>query len=480
MDPFSGWFAFSLFAAERLAACACALHAVYRKRRNPTSAASWMVVCVFIPVLGSFAYVTLGAERVQRRVLRRRRARAEQRSAEQAALVPAMPAEAVAENALAVRAGLAGLGGNPFLSGNSLCLHVDGDEAYPAMLQAINAAQRSVVMASYIFDSRRCTGSGADPMGLAFLEALTSAARRGVRVRMLYDAVGSSGTRSRFFEPLRAAGGRVQEFFPRLQAWRLNFRDHRKMLLVDDRTGFVSSLNIGARHLRNGPCFSSHDLCVEIGGPVLEQLRLAYEREWLFATDEEAEQEVVALPPNAGTHAVQVLEGGPFHTDPVFLTSLVSAIHHSRNEILLCTPYFIPDATLRMALRTAVNRGVRLTLLVPERCDSPLVNKARMTELRPLARELGVTVLIVPGPMQHIKAAILDGEVALLGSSNLDNRSLFLNFELDIAVASRDFAQQLRKTLEVDLARARELPTTRAPLLTLFMERVAALFAPLL
>ncbi len=475
MNPFADWPAFALFAAERLAACACALHAVYRKRRNPTSAASWVVVCVFIPVLGSFGYVTLGAERVQRRVLRRRRARAEQRSAEWAALGLTLPAEATAEHALAVRAGLAGLGGNPFVSGNSLRLHVDGDEAYPAMLQAIRGAQRSVVLASYIFDSK-----GADSVGVDFLEALTHAARRGVRVRVLYDAVGSGATRARFFEPLRAAGARVQEFFPRLQAWRLNFRDHRKILLVDDRIGFVSSLNIGARHLRKGPCFSSHDFSVEIAGPVLEQLRLAYEREWLFATDEEAEQEVVALPPASGPHAVQVLEGGPFHTDPVFLTSLVSAIHHSRSDIMLCTPYFIPDATLRMALRTAVSRGVKLTLLVPERCDSMLVDRARMNELRPLAREAQVRVLLVPGPMQHTKVAILDGEVALLGSSNLDNRSLFLNFELDIAVASREFAQQLHSMLAPDVARAHALPTTRAPLLTLFAERAAALFAPLL
>lgn len=480
MDEQTGWLTIALIAAERLAAMAAVVHAIYRKRRNPTSAASWVQACVFLPVLGTFFYVTVGAERVRRRVLRRRR-RSEQRVQGIIARAQPLPAEAVDEGALAVRAGLGPLGGNSFASGNALRILVDGDEAFPAMLAAIASAQRSIVLASYIFDSRRTEGDGKeDRVSAALLESLVERARAGVNVRVLYDAVGSLHTPRRFFAPLREAGGRVLEFFPRLQAWRLNFRDHRKMLLVDNATGFVSTLNISERHVKQGPCFGSHDWSLEIRGPATEQLRLAFEREWLFATDEDVEAEDVEIAAPAGDCAVQILEGGPFQHDPVFLTSLVSAIHHARNDIVLVTPYFLPDGTLRAAIRTATQRGVAVTIMVPGDCRHALVNLARMTDLRLLAAEYGVRVLFSDGPLLHLKLAIIDAEVVTLGSSNLDNRSLFLNFELDAVVASRSFAREALRTLAPDLEAACELDGGRPSFMTRWCERAAALFAPLL
>jgi cardiolipin synthase len=480
MDEQTGWLTITLIAAERLAAMGAVVHAIYRKRRNPTSAASWALACVFVPILGTLFYVVIGAERIQRRVLRRRR-RSELRVHELIARAQPLPAEATDEQALAVRAGLGPLGGNAFVSGNALAIHVDGDAAYPAMLAAIRSAQRCIAVASYIFDSRRTEGDGKeDAVSRELLAALVERARAGVQVRVLYDAVGSLHTPARFFASLRDAGGRVQEFFPRLHAWRLNFRDHRKLLLVDNRTGFVSTLNISEQHMRSGPCFGSHDWSLEITGPVTEQLRLAFEREWLFATDEDLEAEDVETAPPAGACAVQVLEGGPFQHDPVFLTSLVSAIHHARHEVLLVTPYFLPDATLRAAIRTAAQRGVAVSIMVPQNCRHGLVNLARMTDLRVLAAEYGVRVLFLAGPLLHLKLAIIDQEVVYLGSSNLDSRSLFLNFELDVVVASRQFARCALNTLAPDMEAAVMLEDTRPPFMTRWCERAAALFAPLL
>jgi cardiolipin synthase len=360
------------------------------------------------------------------------------------------PAFAVIEEAFARAAG------TPLVSGNEVRLLRDAGENYPAWLEAIAAARRTIHFESYIIHD--------DETGQQFARALKARAAAGVRVRVIYDWLGAVGKTSRkFWRDLRAGGIEIRCFnSPRLSspfAW--VSRDHRKMLAVDGRVAFVTGLCVG-RAWVGDPARGIEpwrDTGIAVRGPAVADLERAFAQMWALAGDPIAE----ALPareslPPAGDVAVRVIAGMPGTAELYRLDQLIAAA--ARQTLWLTDAYFVGTTAYVQSLRAAARDGVDVRLLVPGASDIWVLRGLSRAGYRPLL-EAGVRVYEWNGPMLHAKTAVADGRWARVGSTNLNLQSWIGNWELDVAVEDEGFAGQMEDMYLDDLGRATEVTLTR-------------------
>jgi cardiolipin synthase len=318
------------------------------------------------------------------------------------------------------------------------------------MLEAIAGAERSLEIEVYIF--------AADHSGRAFAETLGERARAGVRVRVLADAVGSMGSEEAIFARLRAAGVEVRLFRP-LSPWRSRFgiwpRDHRKLLLVDDRIGLTGGCNIGDDYAppRAG-AVGWKDVSLEVEGPAVWDLRQLFEESWFLAGGERRPMGERPLPLADGDPVQIVGNRGRERWD--IRRSYLRALGHARRFVYLANAYFVPDGVILRALRGARRRGVEVQLLVPGRSDIGAVAAATRALYGRLLR-WGVRIFEWSGPMMHAKTAVIDGEWSTVGSSNLDSWSLRYNLEINANVLGQRFGEAMVESFGRDLEQAVEV-----------------------
>jgi cardiolipin synthase len=460
---------------------AAAVHAVLNKR-DPRSAAGWAAISILVPVFGPILYALFGVNRIERRAakLRRRRVPVDATGA-----VLSCPPDALGSLLGAGGAHLAALARvgdatlrRPLLHGNVVKPLVNGEEAYPAMLAAIDAAERSVAMASYLFVS--------DAAGDRFVDALARAARRGVAVRVLLDAVGI-GLFSRAERALRAQGVPVERFLPVRVPWRtrfMNLRNHRKLLVVDGRTGFTGSMNIRQSHVVSeaGPR-AEQDIHFRLEGPVVNHLMETFAEDWAFAAEETLTGEAwfPRLEPRGGT----ISRGVPIDPGEHFeklLWTLHGALDCAVRSIRIMTPYFLPDPSLLRALSLAAMRGVEVDIVLPARPDVRLVRWASAALLWQVL-EGGCRVWRTPAPFDHSKLMVVDGLWTLLGSANWDPRSLRLNFEFNVECYDPALAANAEAYIGEKRARARRVTQQEMDGRSLpvrFRDATARMFSPFL
>jgi cardiolipin synthase A/B len=438
-----------------LAAAATTAHAVMYKR-DPRSAAGWALASFTIPLLGPLAYWFMGVNRIRRRQIED--------------LSPAgPPADPGRREEAAVEERLAAIGapqltdlvqlarritGRPLLAGNAIEPLADGEEAYPAMLEAIRGARRSVSLETYIFIP--------DDAGREFIAALADAARRGVEVRVLIDGFGERYSWARARPQLRRSGVRCAKFIPPIPLWRgayLNLRNHRKVLVVDGRTGFTGGMNLSSRNYttREDNPRRQHDLHFRLRGPIVAEMERTFIDDWWFVTREKLEGSASAPPADAGTALCRAVVDGPDQDHENIRNILLGAIACAQRRVQIMTPYFIPDRETISGLVTTALRGVQVDLIVPGRSNLPFFQWAMVAFLWEVLR-FGVRVFFQPPPFVHSKVLVVDGTWVLLGSSNLDPRSLRLNFEFD--VEAYDPALAARLAADLDAAAARSRPVT--------------------
>lgn len=448
-----------------LASC----HALLNKRR-PRSAFGWIAVCLMFPLAGALLYFFFGVNRTRRRAMRLRDNEP----------LTAFAAEHVAEPPDAY-ADLARLGrtvsGLDLLGGNAVEVLHCGERAYPAMLAAIEDATRLVFLSSYIFD--------ADDTGQAFADALGRAAARGVDVRVLLDGVGELYSWPRARHMLARRGVTVRRFLPPHilpPSFMLNLRNHRKLLVVDDRVGFTGGMNISDRHLaaREDNARRVVDVHFAVRGPVLAGLLGLFMSDWRFAGGQEDEPELE--PAAAGTARCRAIADGPDEELDRLLLLIVGAIGLARRRVAIMTPYFIPPRELLGALQTAALRGVDVAILLPGRNNLFFMHRATRHLLWELLQR-GVRVYQQPGPFVHSKMLLVDDEYAQVGSANLDPRSLRLNFELALEVLDRDLVGRLGAHFEQARAAAAEVTLAQVDgrrTATRLVDGLAWLFSPYL
>ena len=435
------------------------IDAVLRKRQVP-AVIGWVALAWLAPIVGSLLYVAFGINRIQRAAVAMQREPTLGDTGE----FRAVQAGEEFIRALAARhptlPGVARLGfhttGNPLLPGNSITPLRDGDEAYPAMLEAIGAARETVTLLSYIFDH--------DAAGLAFLEALRAAVSRGVQVRVLIDDVGARYSRPSMVAALRTAGIRTATFLPtrlpRLFRY-ANLRNHRKILVVDGRVGFTGGMNIRVGHwLARQPASPVRCLHFRLEGPIVYELQRAFAVDWAFATREALDREPWF--PRLARHGTVVARGVPDGPDSDLeniLELILGALSAAQTHVRIISPYFLLDDVLVRALQVTAMRGVTVDIVLPERSNLPVLDWAMTPQCVPLL-EKGCRVFLTPPPFDHTKAFTIDGEWCLIGSTNWDARSLLLNFEFNLECYDAALTRELEQLIDGRIAMARPLSLT--------------------
>ena len=387
------------------------------------------------------------------------------------------------------------INGNPLSVGNQVKLLEDGKNTYSAMLAAIRSAENHIHMESYIFE--------ADEVGQEFAAALIERAKAGVRVRLMYDSVGSSNTPKEFFKEIAAGGVEVVEFNPAspatmvMAAAALNHRDHRKLTIVDGRLAFLGGINISGVYgstdgsalgsssdtYRSGrgvggsgglggssrgkaeddPPFEQRpwrDTQVRIEGPVVGDLQRAFLKQWERQKKEGVSEDKQLFPElkPQGPHVVRAIEGSPAEGKGLndFYLTLISAIECAETQVRITNAYFVPHQELLKALKDAAQRGVDVKLILPSRTDSWLVFHAGRSYYEELL-EAGVKIYERKTRLLHAKTAVIDGTWSTVGSTNLDWRSLLHNDELNAVILGTEFAAQMDAIFEKDLANSAEI-----------------------
>jgi cardiolipin synthase len=324
----------------------------------------------------------------------------------------------------------------------------DGFQAFPAMLDAIASAKREILLEMYWI--------GADAVGLRFREALAERARAGVKVLVVYDAIGSMGLSEAWWKPLVTAGGRVSEFHsispfnPRFRLERVENRDHRKLLVIDGEHGFTGGINLASPWLsvdQGGAGWRDH--MIEVRGAAVQEIRTLFFRTWRNLTREDAPPDVRPLT-RRRTRPVWVL-ASQWRTRRSMHREYVVRIRSARRSVDIVNSYFVPDRRVRAALFHAVRCGAHVRVLIPAKSDVPLVQYASERLFDTLLRH-GVHLFTLPGAMLHAKTAIIDESFTTVGSYNLDERSWLKNLEINLAVEDRPFARHVQTWFERDLA----------------------------
>ncbi|HEX2770284.1 MAG TPA: phospholipase D-like domain-containing protein [Geobacteraceae bacterium] len=454
-----------------------ACHALLFKR-DPRAALGWIVTCLTIPIIGPFLYWSAGINRIR---LRARQWLDSGRRLAGWANFPGRQEEAAisypsgAEHLAELRKLADRVVSSPLVAGNRLTPLANGDKAYPAMLGAIDAASHSITLSTYIFDG--------DKVGRLFVAALKKAADRGVEVRVIIDALGEKYSFPTARRLLKGSKVKVGRFLPLRQGWYLNLRNHRKILVVDGRTAFTGGMNIGERHMIEGrvKAHPVSDLHFMVEGPVVGDLQRVFLEDWYFATGELVNDRQLFPPISpAGPALARAISDGPDKDFRTLQWIIMGAIACARERVRIMTPYFIPDMSLVSALVTAALRGVEVTLVLPSVNNLPYVHWATRTYLWELLQQ-GIRVWYQPPPFVHTKLFLVDGVWGLIGSANLDPRSLRLNFELDLELYDPAFIGLMEGEFTATIARSREVTLAEVdgrPLPEKLRDGVAKLFSP--
>lgn len=421
------------------------------------AAIGWAGLVWLTPVVGSVLYALFGINRLRRQAGRIRRGRELPWTQPPGQFVLSPYAVALPDGVPSAARPLATLvgaiTGTALVTGNAVDLLVNGDDAYPAMLSAIDGATRSIALATYIFDR----GHVAD----RFIDALARAVQRGVAVRVLIDAVGARYSRPPIVRTLRAHGITVARFLPTNTPWRhpyFNLRNHRKLMVVDGTIGFCGGLNIrDACALALKTDDPIQDLHFHVGGPVVGQMMKALAFDWTFTTREELAGPVWFPPLGpAGAVLARGIPDGPDEDYETLLITILGALSQATRSIQIVTPYFLPDPTLIDALRVAALRGVQVDILLPAHGNLRFVEWAATAQLSQIVR-WGCRVHLSPPPFDHSKLFLVDGVWGLIGSANWDPRSLRLNFEYAVECYSAELVSRLAKVFAAKIAGARPL-----------------------
>jgi len=339
----------------------------------------------------------------------------------------------------------------PLSGGNDVTLLVDGDDTFASIFAGIDAAEHYVLVQFYIVRD--------DELGRELAARLTAKARQGVRVFFLYDEIGSLGLPRSYADGLRAAGVEINPFHSRKGSgnrFQLNFRNHRKTVVVDGRIAWIGGHNVGDEYVGHHPDLGRwRDTHMRVEGPAVIGAQLAFVEDWRWATDELPDN-LIWTPhtANSGEAGVLVIASGP--ADDLETASLMytQAINSARKRIWIASPYFVPDDSIVQALQLAGLRGVDVRILIPEKTDNKLVTLSAYSFFNEVSAT-GAQFFRYQDGFLHEKVMLVDDNVATVGTANFDNRSFRLNFEITAVVVDVEFAAQVEAMFLNDFQNSR-------------------------
>lgn len=444
--------------------------------RTSQGTIAWVMGLLLFPYLFVFFYLAFGARRIEPYAFHRQSGRSpvvqlghrlRQDEGLRHQMVDALPLSGV----------LNPLTQLPGLKGNSVALLVDGHETFDSILSGIRAARDYVLVQFFRVHD--------DALGDRLRQALIDKARAGVRVYFLYDKIGSVGLSRRYLAGMRTVGIRVGAFRVGrgwLNRFRVNFRNHRKIVVVDGHTCWIGGHNVGSIYLDGGRRFDRwRDTHVKISGPVTLAVQLTVAEDWHWACGE-----LPTLswepPPTKGEETVLCLPAGPGDLVETASLMMVEAIHHSRHRCWIMTPYFVPDVAVIKALQLAAMRGVDVRILIPGHPDKRVVWWAAHSYLFEVA-VAGVRLYTYRPGFMHQKVFVIDDQLAGIGTVNLDNRSLRINFEITMVFFGSDLIGRVETMCQEDFDQADLLTPDEVYRRSFWFRlaiRAARLFSPIL
>jgi len=445
--------------------------------RTPQSAIGWCIALVVFPIIAIPLFLIFGESRFSGYV---RAGTGGSKPLDEAlrAIVSHMDGYRARVSDLCADGAKVGeaISGLPPTSGNAVRLLIDGDATFGAIFEAIAAARESVWVQFFIIHD--------DVLGRALAAELTKAARRGVKCRVLYDQVGSKDLPASWAQGLRSEGVEVRDFVTNRQngkRFQVNFRNHRKLVLVDGAVAFVGGLNAGDEYMgrsrRFGPWRDTH---MRIEGPSVAGFQISFLEDWNYVAHEVPDFRLRAAPVAGGSATVFPVASGPAEPWGVCAAVFLSVIQDAKRRLWLASPYFVPSSPLFYAICHAALRGVDVRIILPQMADHKLPWLSAFTYY-PKLREAGVKVWRYQPGFMHQKVLLADDNFAIVGSINLDYRSFMLNFELSAAVEDRAFAESVEHMFLADFDRSKPEDLRKfedGSLLFRLQCRAAALISP--
>ncbi len=470
-----------IFVAHALGVIAAG-HAILNTRTSQ-GAIAWAVSLVAVPYVTLIPYLFLGRSKFSGYVDKRRiesellRSHAHPSAWDTRASSTGRPAEALGHHV--VRA-LTGLSGMPFLPGNAVRTLVNGEATFAAILDAIERARHYVLIQFFIVRD--------DSLGEMLKALLLAKAAQGVRVCFLYDSIGSFDLPQRYVSALLAGGVEIHPFATNrrfVNRFQLNFRNHRKIVIVDGERAFIGGHNVGVEYLGGNPRLSPwRDTHIEMRGPVVASVQFVFIEDWHWATQRlpRLEPSQAEQPESEGDMHCLVVAPGPADREETGSLFFVEAINAAQSRIWITTPYLVPDEAVFSALRLAVMRGVDVRILIPSRRDHYVVFEASKLYAYDLVRA-GVRIFRYRPGFLHQKVVLIDDVAAAVGSANLDNRSFRLNFEIMVLTIDHAFATEVEAMLQRDFEQSWEVDRGEyrdASAVRRIVMHVARLFSPIL
>jgi cardiolipin synthase len=475
---------------ELALSCILAAHILIRKQ-EPVVCLSWLLGVALFPLFTAICYIGFGMNPFEKYAARKRASKhlsslqKKRRSRD----------EIITENQHALdsyryrgfdRTGVwvSMLSGRPMLDGNQVETLINSNHAFAAMREAIEGAKDFILVQFYQIQ--------VDPMGIAFLDLLTAKARDGVRVHVLFDALGSQKIKDSLIRQYRGRGLKMHRFLevhPVKRRFQINWRNHRKLVICDGSIAFTGGFNIGEMYLE-GPDPDRpkwFDFIFRVRGSVIADLTAIFAEDWHFTTGKSLSSDIVELrkewsTPRSSENLMQVIASGPSENNAPFYSTLISLIHESRDRVWIMTPYFVPDKELLHAMRMAVVRGVHVRVVVPKHSNHPITDTCAHSYFSEIHR-YGIELLRYVHGVCHGKLVLADDDVVLAGSSNLDYRSFFLNFETDLFMRDRRLTMDLAAVFEKlikDCIPLGPKDVSNRRLARLLFRRIMRLFAPLM
>lgn len=466
-----------------------AITVVFIERKNPTTTIAWLMALLLLPVVGFILYLFVGQSFYRDRMFTVKKEDDDKlaeiiESQKEELLISEVPGEQpIADGYKRMMLMLMESNKAPVTTGNRVRIFVDGNEKFQSLLQAINEAKDHIHMEYYILKD--------DEIGNEIFAALTRQAQAGVKVRFLGDGLGSAGPRRAFYEPYLAAGGKLAFFFPSLMNIshpRLNYRNHRKIAIIDGKTGFVGGFNIGDDYLgRVAEWAPWRDTAIVVNGHAALAMQIRFILDWNYASKEDKiEYDPRYFPEDKAAGdawlPMQIVSGGPdTYWNPI-KESYLKLITLASESVYIQTPYFIPDESIMDALRMAALSGIDVRIMMPAKPDHWFVYWAGYSYIEQLI-DAGVRAYTYDKGFIHAKTIVVDEVAASVGSANWDVRSFRLNFETNAIMYDHETAKELKEYFLQDLKLRSELTAERMaalPLKIKMKQSVSRLFSPLL
>jgi cardiolipin synthase len=455
--------------------------------RSTTKTMAYLLFCIFVPIVGINFYLIFGINYWRKRLYDKKMSQDEQILSQLKKDISLYTKESLQHQDMSdpdnteLASMLMKDLKSPLTRKNRVKLLINGEEKFPELMQALEQAKHHIHLEYYIYEQ--------DEIGTAIIELLIQKAREGVEVRFIYDDFGSPSIKKKIEKRMTEAGVQVHPFHKvhfYLLANRINFRNHRKIIIIDGHTAFTGGINVSDKYINNKKSkLYWRDTHLRIDGPGVFYLQYLFISDWNFCCPNALKPEQLHFVPDEvikeNTH-VQVAASGPDSAQPSVLFSILQAIYLAKEEILITTPYFIPGDSIIEALRIAALSGLSVKLLVPGIGDSKFVNAASKSNYNELL-QAGVEIYLYQKGFVHAKTLVADSKLSIVGTANMDHRSFELNFEVNVIVYERKFAEQMRKVFYEDLQESMKLDPEEwynRPAYRQFPEKIARLFSPIM